>query len=175
MPWIRVLATGALALGALTSAHAGLTVVADHDSESARPYYAPIAAADVDDNNAYSARDQAQSQGPIREADLLPVESDRLSPGKITNRKLDMPDGTTPFFIIGADKLSARWLKQRGQRLHEIHAVGLVVNVQSADQLKQLRTAGNGLVMRPVAGDDIAKRLHLSHYPVLVTPEGVQQ
>ncbi|KEZ76697.1 integrating conjugative element protein [Salinisphaera hydrothermalis] len=175
MPWIRALAAGALALGGLTSAQATLTVVASHGGMLARPYYAPIAAADVDENDAYSARDEATTHGPIREADMLPVASDRLTPGHVEPRKLSMPASMTPFFIIGAGPLSLRWLKQRGQRLHQLHAVGLVVNVQSVDQLQQLRAAGNGLVMRPVAGDDIAARLHLSHYPVLVTPQGIQQ
>ena len=164
-----------LSLAFAATAQAKLTVIADHGGEPARPYYAPIATAHVDEKHAYSARAEAQTHGPITEADLLPVTSDRLTPGHVTARSLDLPGRMTPFFIIGADKLSVNWLKQRGKRLRELHAVGLVVNVKTGTQLKQLRRVGDGLVLRPVAGDDIAKRLSLSHYPVLITPTGVQQ
>jgi len=149
-----------LALTAATSAQAQLTVIADHGGQPARPYY---------------ARAEARTRGPVTEADMLPVTSDRLTLGHVTARSLDLPGRMTPFFIVGADKLSVRWLKQRGDRLRHLHAVGLVVNVKTAAQLKQLRRIGDGLVLRPVAGDDIATRLELSHYPVLVTPKGVQQ
>lgn len=157
------------------TAQAQLSVVADHGGQSARPYYAPIAGAGVDQQHAYSARAEAVSHGPITEADMLPVHSSGLTPGTVTARKLKLPAGMTPFFLIGADRLSARWLKQRGSRLRQLHAVGLVVDVEHASQLKQLRQAGHGLVLRPVAGNDIAQRLDLSHYPVLITPKGVQQ
>jgi integrating conjugative element protein (TIGR03765 family) len=162
-------------LAPLAAAHAELTVVGDHGGQSARPYYAPIAAAGVDEKDAYSARTEAMNRGPITESDLLPVHSDRLTPGTVAARQAALPAGMTPFFIIGADQLSLRWLKQRGDRLRELHAVGLVVNVDDAAQLKQLRQAGDGLVLRPVAGDDIARRLDLSHYPALMTSKGVQQ
>lgn len=164
-----------LALTAATSAQAQLTVIADHGGQPARPYYAPIATAHVDEKHAYNARAEARTHGPITEAAVLPVTSDHLTPGHVTTRSLDLPGRMTPFFIVGADTLSVRWLKQRGDRLRQLHAVGLVVNVKTAAQLKRLRRIGNGLVLRPVAGDDIAKRLELSHYPVLVTPKGVQQ
>ncbi|GAB3683846.1 integrating conjugative element protein [Salinisphaera sp. T31B1] len=162
-------------LAPLAVAQAKLTVVADHGGQSARSYYAPIAGAGVDEQHAYSARAEAMSRGPVREADMLPVHSDRLSPGSVRARHLTLPAGMTPFFIIGADPLSLRWLKQRGDRLRDLHAVGLVVNVDSATQLKQLRRIGKGLVLRPVAGNDIAARLDLAHYPLLITPQGVQQ
>ena len=165
----------ALIAATSASAQAGLTVIADHGGTPARPYYGPIATANVDDKDAYDARAEARSRGPMVEADMLPVTSDRLTPGSVARRAIDMPAGMTPFFIVGADTLSMRWLEQRGARLRELHAVGLVVNVKTADQLQRLRQRGEGLVMRPVAGDDIAKRLSLTHYPVLVTPEAIQQ
>ena len=170
LSWVLIASVAPLA-----SAQAGLTVIGDHGGQSARAYYAPIAGAGIDEQHAYSARAEAMSRGPVKEADLLPVQSNRLTPGAVTARKLTLPSGMTPFFIIGADRMSLRWIKQRAARLRDLHAVGLVVNVGSAAQLTQLRAVGGGLVMRPVAGNDIARRLDLAHYPVLITPKGVQQ
>ncbi len=163
------------ALAPLAGVHAELTVVADHGGAPARAYYAPIAPAGVGEDEAYSAREEARSRGPVREADLLPVRSARLTPGRVEARSLELPAGMSAFFIVGADALSRRWLAQRGPRLRALHAVGLVVNVKTAAQLQALRRAGDGLVLRPVAGDDIAERLDLAHYPVLITSQGVQQ
>lgn len=176
MPWTKRYFIGACAgLVVASAAQAELTVVADHGGQPARPYYEPINAAQVSQAEGYSARRQARARGPVTEADMLPVVSEALAPGTVTTRRIHLPDFMTPFFLIGADDLSRRWLKQRGPRLRELHAVGLVVDVETAAQLKQLRRLGNGLVLRPVAGDDIAKRLDLSHYPVLITPNGIQQ
>lgn len=152
-----------------------LTVVADRGGKPARPYYDPIKPAEVPENEAYSATAQARAYVPVTEADMLPVHSQQLSPGPVPTQAIDMPAFTTPFFLIGAGKLSRRWLAQRGERLRELHAVGLVVDVDTIAQLKRLRRIGNGLVLKPVPGDDIARRLDIAHYPVLITSKAIQQ
>lgn len=53
--------------------------------------------------------------------------------------------------------------------------MGLVVNVKSAEALAALRALVPGLLLSPVAGDDLAERLGLRHYPVLITATGVEQ
>lgn len=170
-PTLFVLAGLALA----GAAQAELTVVADYGGAPALPYYAAIKAAGVSEADAYSAMNEARALGPISEADMLPVHSRRLAPGPVAARRPHLPAHMTAFFLLGTDALSRRWLKQRATRLLELHAVGLVVDVDSAAQLRQLRRLGNGLVLRPVAGDDLAERLNLSHYPVLITATAIQQ
>ncbi|MFP3693207.1 integrating conjugative element protein, partial [Burkholderia sp. SIMBA_048] len=80
-----------------------------------------------------------------------------------------------PFFLVGDDRPSRAWLHARGDTLRAMGAVGLVVNVGSADALATLRRDAPGLTLVPASGDDIAVRLGLSHYPVLVTATGVEQ
>lgn len=159
------------------AAHAELTVVADYGGQSAQPYYESITG-----SRAKKPNDQRQSQRKaglpetIRQGYFLPVHSKLLSPGPVDYRKIKIPATMTrPFFLIGADPLSQRWLKKRGPRLRELNAVGLVVDVETPVELKRLRQLADGLMLQPVAGDDIAKRLGLSHYPVLITSTGVQQ
>lgn len=53
--------------------------------------------------------------------------------------------------------------------------MGLIVNVSSAESLARLRALVPELPLSPVAGDDLAERLGLRHYPVLITPTGLEQ
>lgn len=80
-----------------------------------------------------------------------------------------------PFFLVGDDDLSKSWLLQRQDALLQINAVGLVVNIETAESLQQLRALVPGLTLVPVSGDDIAQRLNLQHYPVLITATQIEQ
>lgn len=108
------------------------------------------------------------------EADMLPVRSERLSPGKIENRVTNTP-GLASFFLIGDDDLSRRWLASRRDVLKNLNAVGLVVNVQQLDALTELRDIGSGLDIVPASADELAERLGLQHYPLLITANGIEQ
>ena len=54
-------------------------------------------------------------------------------------------------------------------------AVGLVVNVETAQGLARLRALAPGVPLAPAAADDLAERLGLRHYPALVSATGVEQ
>lgn len=108
------------------------------------------------------------------EADMLPVRSERLSPGKVPRRVIQAP-GLTPIFLLGDDDLSRAWLRERGAALRDRNAIGLVVNVETADGLAALRRLAEGMTLAPVPGDDLAARLGLAHYPVLITATGIEQ
>lgn len=156
---------------------APLEVVADHGGEPARPYYVAIGTAQVQESEGYHADvvGQAGQTGPVTDAHWLPVESERLSPGHVEARQLELPAGMTPFFLVGDDPLSHKWLEARRDWLVEHHAVGLVVDVADAAGLERLRQQAQGLELRPTSGDDIANRLGLEHYPVAITPQGLSQ
>ncbi|WP_431521391.1 PFL_4695 family integrating conjugative element protein [Blastomonas fulva] len=59
--------------------------------------------------------------------------------------------------------------------MRELGAVGLVVNVESMAALVELRHLAPGLTLAPASGDDLAQRLDLRHYPVLITSTGIEQ
>lgn len=111
---------------------------------------------------------------PYSEADMLPVRSERLSPGKVENRATHTP-GLASFFLIGDDALSRRWLMSRKAVLQQLNAVGLVVNVQELGALTELRNIGAGLDIVPASADELAERLGLQHYPLLITATGIEQ
>ncbi|POA87681.1 integrating conjugative element protein [Pseudomonas sp. FW305-E2] len=105
---------------------------------------------------------------------VLPVRSARLSPGAVPPRTLSLP-GMTPLFLVGQDAASLEWLSRHAQALLKLGANGLVVEVDDTQALRRIQTAAPGLNIWPVSGDDIAERLELEHYPVLITPTGLEQ
>ncbi|MFJ5483743.1 integrating conjugative element protein [Pectobacterium actinidiae] len=152
-----------------------LIVVEDRGGASALPYYQAL---DLQPRNGSAARPAIiVPQLPATrasEADMLPVHSPKLTPGAVARRVIDAP-GMQPFFLVGDDEASHAWLSRRAESLAERGAVGLVVNVESADGLARLRAAAPGVQFAPVAADDLAGRLGLRHYPVLITSTGIEQ
>ncbi len=105
---------------------------------------------------------------------ILPIHSSHLSPGPLTSRALNMP-GLRPFFLVGEDPLSLAWLRQRAAELQKIGAAGLAVEVADAQAFARIRAAAPGITVLPVNGNDIATRLQIEHYPVLITSTSLEQ
>lgn len=154
--------------GVTFQSSAELTVVSDLGGEPTAPLYEAI---QPDSDNPTPA-----PSGPtdFTEQDVLPVTSPHLHPGQQKPRPLSLP-GFSPLFLIGVDHLSERWLKQNKEKLLTLHATGLVVNVSTSVQLETLRQQAPGLTLLPVSGEDLAQRLQLTTYPVLITESGLSQ
>jgi integrating conjugative element protein (TIGR03765 family) len=105
---------------------------------------------------------------------ILPVSSSQLTPGQITPRPLNMP-GLPPFFLVGDDSQSLAWLHQHAAKLREMGAAGLAVEVADTEALSRIRAAAPGITILPVNGNDIAARLQIAHYPVLITATSLEQ
>lgn len=151
-----------------------LMVVEDQGGVSALPYYHTL---DLPPRQGQLAPPAAPPAPPTRsysESDMLPVRSARLSPGIEPRRVIQAP-GLTPMFLIGDDSRSRAWMTERGAQLRELNAIGLVVDVASAEAIAELRALAPGLTLSPVSGDDLAQRLGLRHYPVLITATGIEQ
>ncbi|AZE99505.1 hypothetical protein C4J95_2043 [Pseudomonas orientalis] len=108
------------------------------------------------------------------ETALLPIRSPSLRPGPVAPRAINLP-GITALFLIGDGPRSHAWLQQRLPDLQRLGAAGLVVNVESAQALQALRDRAPGLSLTPVPGDDLAQRLGLTRYPVLITATAIEQ
>ena len=146
---------------------ATLTVVADLGGESTDALYEAIQS---------EPETVATSSAPksFSENDVLPVVSHQLHPGALDARPLSLP-GFTPLFLMGNDALSKKWLTEHQATLLSLKATGLVVNVDSGEQLNALRQLAGELTLLPVSGDDLAQRLQLATYPVLITETGLSQ
>ena len=151
-----------------------LIVVEDKGGASALPYYRALNEQDAQSGQLTMPQPAPPIGGPVdAEAAMLPVRSARLSPGDEPRRVVRAP-GLTPLFLVGDDDRSRAWLKQRGKDLQALRAVGLVVNVATPEALAALRRLAPGLVLLPVSGDDLAQRLGIKHYPVLITATGIE-
>ncbi|MBD2785319.1 integrating conjugative element protein [Xenorhabdus sp. DI] len=150
--------------------YAELKVIVDLGGKDASPFYDGINA--QSDN--FPALPQHFSPEAASEAVMLPVKTPELTPGKVVNRPLQLP-GIGALFLIGDDPDSRQWLSQHAARLKALHAVGLAVNVSEMAGLQSLRASAPDLLLSPASGTELARRLQLQHYPVLITESALTQ
>lgn len=157
-----------------TTAPQPLIVVEDRGGVSALPYYQALNPQDAGPAQPSAAKPMPRVDNPADvEAAMLPVRSTRLTPGDEPRRVISAP-GLSPLFLVGDDDRSRTWLRQRRAALQELRAVGLVVNVATPEALAALRRLAPGLTLSPISGDDLAQRLGIRHYPVLITATGIE-
>lgn len=120
------------------------------------------------------AAEPAPRSTPYSEADMLPVHSVTLTPGEV-RRRTHLAPGLPALFLIGDDPRSQVWLRERLPTLQRLKAIGLVVQVDSLARLEKLRKLAPGLTLSPASADDLAQRLKLEHYPVLITAGAIEQ
>lgn len=153
-----------------------LIVVQDNGGVSALPYYEELGLT-AEPVNTVIQKGGANSRPisyPVSIESVLPVRSELLAPGQVVSRSIQAPN-LPPFFMIGDDDLSRRWLIARKDTLQSISAMGLVVNVKSIQRFNELQALVPDLKLSPVSGDDIVTRLGLAHYPVLITSTAIEQ
>lgn len=110
-------------------------------------------------NSLYPVVTETMKIGPISDTALQNIRTDLL---------------TNPTFIVGYDRVSVRWLKENLHHLVEKRAIGLVVNVQTPEQMKKLiEITESKIVLRPTPGDGLAKSLNLYNYPAYIDASGV--
>ena len=140
---------------------AALTVVADLGGIPTAPFFEGI-------------NDLTEPKSQATVIDILPVSTSELTPGMVESRRLQLP-GMRATFIVGDDALSRRWLHLKRDHLLQLNAIGLVTNVSHKAALDDLQQHAEGLELLPVSVSDLAQRLQLTHYPLLITEKGLEQ
>ncbi|MGH8347903.1 MAG: integrating conjugative element protein [Pseudomonas sp.] len=125
-------------------------------------------------DDAFDSAARAKPADPRTLNWVLPVHSTHLSPGSVPRRTLNLP-GILPLFLVGQDPASLEWLSRHAHALQSLNANGLAVEVTDTKALRRIQATAPELNIWPVSGDDIAERLELEHYPVLITPTGLEQ
>lgn len=155
------------------SAGAALIVVGDLGGEPAAPIFDAVNA----DPGKVPANTAALPPPPplsLSISDMLPVSTPEMSPGTVAARPLNLP-GMPPVFVVGDDAFSRQWLTQHATVLSRMQATGMVISVRDEQGLNALRQLAQGMPMVPVSGGDLARRLALTHYPLLITATGISQ
>ena len=150
-----------------------LSVAEDQPSDVTRPHF-QVSRPPINNKIQPDRAMHADLSTFADEAWILPVRSFHLSPGQIMSRALSMP-GLRPFVLVGDDPQSLAWLRQRATELQEMGAAGLAVEVADNEALARIRAAAPGITILPVNGNDIATRLQIEHYPVLITATSLEQ
>jgi integrating conjugative element protein (TIGR03765 family) len=168
---------GALVLAWVASATAAPVVIYDGGlSYPISEYIEPITKK-ARPNPAGAAQTIPQKPRPILRY-VVPVKTPELTPGRVAtraNRKLRNVYLAQPIFIVGADRLSLRWLAANRTRLRELNAYGILVQADTVADVTKVARAAQGLNIVPVSGSDIARQLALKHYPVLISREWIEQ
>jgi integrating conjugative element protein (TIGR03765 family) len=106
---------------------------------------------------------------------MLPIHTINMSPGLVRSERRDLPRMMRPVFVIGADKQSIQWLKDNKDALIESKAIGMLVEVETIEQFREVGKLAQGLQISPTTGDQLAQILGISNYPILITKHGFEQ
>jgi integrating conjugative element protein (TIGR03765 family) len=120
--------------------------------------------------------------GPAQISNLLPIRSPELTPGVVSVGAASQKalsrlalGNARPFFLVGSDALSQRWLGSRKTELLRLGAVGMLIQAETEADVRRIAELGQGLSITPGSATDIAKVLGLVHYPVLISSRGLEQ
>ena len=178
-----------LSLGLSAKALAELTVI--YDNGQTRPLAPLLEPLMADDAPAYEPAESAtlnpssmplSSYGPADLRNLLPVRSPGLTVGDIAGSALRpevlarLAQGNPrPFFLIGSDVMSLRWLASHRDVLEDLGAVGMLIQAETETDVRRVAEVAQGLSITLGSGIDLAAALGIDRYPVLITPDGIRQ
>ncbi len=110
----------------------------------------------------------------------LPVTTPTLQPGLLLeDATLEVFERlrflARPFCVVGSDPKSLQWLTTHGDKLREMEATCLAVEVPDTQAWEALVEAARGLPIAPVPGEELAETFGLRVYPVLIARDGFRQ
>lgn len=109
----------------------------------------------------------------------FPVVTNSMSVGKVTEdeaKDLRYQMASRPLFIVGYDPVSKNWLASNKELLKAKRAIGMVVNVQTKEQMTELQAiVGDGVLMQPTPGDRMSEHLKIRHYPFYMDSQGAMR
>ncbi|WP_444944846.1 integrating conjugative element protein [Microbulbifer sp. ZKSA006] len=162
----RLILALCLCYGQLTQAVQSLTVIYDSGDTLPIAQYLPKRSEPQPKQSALPSKHKAFQ---------LPIETPSMSPGRVSATERTLKYLQQPLFLIGADKQSKAWLQARRDQLVELNAIGLLVQVDTLEEIKAIKALANGLRLMPASAESFAKPLALKHYPVLISKDGWEQ
>ena len=125
---------------------------------------------------------ESEQLGPAQISNLLPIRSPEMTPGAITTSVATQQalsrlalGNARPFFLVGSDALSQRWLMARRKELLRLGAVGMLIQAETEADVRRIAALAQGLSITLGSATDIAKALGIDRYPVLISTNGIKQ
>ncbi len=165
---------GVLFFPPLVSAELSAELTVIHDSSDTRPLTPLLEVFDAHEPPVPQANPHRPNLGAADLERLLPIQSPGLTLGQVERRHLDIKFAR-PFFLIGSDPVSRHWLKTHRDELLRIGAVGMLVQAETVHDLRVIAELAAGIPVLPAPATDLAEALGLSHYPVLISNQGIEQ
>ncbi len=97
-----------------------------------------------------------------------------LIPGVVEKQATQNPLLSQPIYLVGDDPLSQKWLKEYSEQLKKLHAVGFIVNTDNSSSLAELEQQF-AITFIPIEGSAFKERFGLTHYPVLISQQVIEQ
>ncbi len=161
-----------------SSSFAVLNVLHDSgESVPIRPFLDGLVPANIDmDSVVREAKKMSQFKYQIISGTTyFPIETPEMSAGKVIHRKMNLPTFQTPLCLIGDDRFSYEWFSNMSEKLAQFNTVCMMVDVANPGRVDQFRAVANGVEIIPANASELAIRLHLNHYPVLISKGRVEQ
>lgn len=119
--------------------------------------------------------DESAANKPT-ETTVFPVETTRLTPGKIADPR-DQYIATLPgpMCIVGADALSRQWIKRNYKTLRASNAMCIIVQAKTEAEANDIASMLNGLMVSLGDGDVLSDYFKIKHYPVYITERSISQ
>ncbi len=107
---------------------------------------------------------------------LFPFKS-MLTPGVVEAHTLSEKNANNipAMFVIGDDSTSIDWLKSHKNVLTEIHAVGMITNVESQTRVDAIQEETGWKLLIPVSMDGASNVFQVTHLPFYINKGAVAQ
>lgn len=128
---------------------------------------------DIVEKNFSEQKNKLEHQ-KIKPVDIVVNVDSEFERGKVKEHKLSNKQMLSPFFIVGKDGSSLRWLTDNKSYLQSIHAIGLVVGFPSYKEIELLEKETH-LPLVPANLKEVSRIIGTKHYPVLVYKNWVTQ
>lgn len=181
----RQLSALSILLALSVSASAELIVIYDSgDTLPLAPYLISLQPAEppMPPSIGANALSQREKRGAADIRNLLPIRSPGLTPAAVSMHTVSEEalkrlalGNARPFFLIGSDLLSQRWLQTRRTELQRLGAVGMLIQAETPADVRRIAELADGLPITLGSASDIARALGIEHYPVLISSRGLEQ
>lgn len=159
-------------MGFSGAAHS-LEVIANHGAEPIRPILNRILG--ENDKTPVEVPDNVSQMTQLM---VFPFKPATASVGRWESKDFEKPMDNLaikPLAIIGSDPVSLAWLHANLSQLQNLSAGVVVVEANSADDIRKITSIYGQEVYPAQRSDGLLEQYQITHYPVLITENGVYQ